>query len=143
MNEALSAGVLWPLTWLVLFGVTKTHRPDLQKVYVIVGAWELLQISVSFPQQSDLLFQAVEQQLTLGHGGPLVSSDHLLHFIVLPLYGKQKLREDPLILLHDCLSRVLIEKKGFSLKLLEMDLGETDLNLLLLIQQPVSNPATS
>ncbi|TNN75232.1 hypothetical protein EYF80_014469 [Liparis tanakae] len=73
--------------------------PHLQKVYVIIGVGELI--------QSDLFLQAVQQYLRPCHGGLFVGADHLLDFVVLPLDGKQKLREDTLVLLKSGLGRVL------------------------------------
>lgn len=81
--------------------------PHLQKVYVIIGVGELIQVSVLLLEQSDLFLQAVQQYLRPYYGGLFVGADHLLDFVVLPLDGKQKLREDTLVLLKSGLGRVL------------------------------------
>lgn len=60
------------------------------------------------PQESDLFLHAVEQYFPTRHGGPLVRADHLLDFVVLPLYGEQELGEDALVLLIGRLSGVLM-----------------------------------
>lgn len=59
------------------------------------------------PQQGNLFLHAVQQDLPPCHRGLFMGTDHLLDLIVLPLDGKQKFSEDPLVFLQSRLSRVL------------------------------------
>lgn len=59
------------------------------------------------PQQGNLFLHAVQQDRPPCHCGLLVGTDHLLDLVILPLDGKQKFSEDPLVFLQSRLSRVL------------------------------------
>lgn len=81
--------------------------PYLKEVNVVLGARELLQLSVGPPELHHLPLVPLQQLLGLTDSCSLLDSEQLLQLAALFLYGADQLGENPLALLHCCLCGVL------------------------------------
>lgn len=77
----------------------------------VVSVWNLLQLSISLLQHSNLLLQLLHEFFCLTHFSPLLISDQFWHLRASSLNGADHFSKDPLIVFHCCLCRALFGHK--------------------------------